>query len=77
MTEVLTIDPTMGEGRCGMCRREIGEGEQRLRLGLLSGDAEVEVELCRPCISEHAPVLLETVEAGDVSIDGGPIGGDS
>lgn len=63
-----------------MCRREIGEAEWKLTLGLLLGDVPVEVELCRACIAEHAPVLLETIEVdgvGDVSIEGGPIGGDA
>lgn len=73
MAEHLTIDPKMGPGVCGMCRRDIPEDEPRLELGLLVGVDEftqtVVVELCRPCIAEHAPELLETVEVGDVSVE--------
>lgn len=67
MTEHLTIDPTVAAGICGMCRRQIGEHETRLNLGLRLGDVVLEVALCRPCISEHAPELLEVIE------DDGPL----
>lgn len=45
-----------------MCRREIGESEWKLTLGLLLGDVPIEVELCRSCIAEHAPELLVDIE---------------
>lgn len=70
--EKLVLDPHAGVGRCMRCRRKLGADDVRLRMQLAVSTAAsplgmLEVVVCRPCIAEYAPTVLDRLEAGDTS----------
>lgn len=61
-TQTIRIDPDVPEGHCGVCRREIGEDEERLSVMGTHGETLMSVTVCRSCLSEHIPGMLAAIE---------------
>ena len=68
MTEKQTIrvDATAPDGHCGVCLRELTIDESRIVMGttfsLGQEETLVSCIICRSCLSEYIPALLEESE---------------
>lgn len=59
--EVLTFDLDAPDGECSVCRRELDDDDQRLTLEIAVSGLTFTVRICRACLGEHAPGLLEAI----------------
>ncbi len=63
MSEHLDLDVRQPLGTCAKCRREVVTGEPRLDMAVVVPDfGEVEITVCRACLSEYAPEALAAIE---------------
>lgn len=63
MSEQLTLRPNVPITHCSMCFREHGDDTQRFVVDFEQGGMVGKASICRWCIAEHAPGLLEELEA--------------
>lgn len=61
MKETLPLNVTVKPPFCANCQRE--PEAERLKLTVRHEGTNYDIVICRPCIAEHAPSLLEELES--------------
>lgn len=61
----IRVDAWAGDGICSKCKRMLDDDEMRLSMEMVDNETleRFEILICRPCLGEHMPDLLETIEA--------------